>query len=63
MLLRAAERPETAALGYANRADRPSYITKLESDMRKAAKKFEFEKTAKLRDTVQDLRTKTFLLR
>jgi excinuclease ABC subunit B len=37
------------------------YIGKLESDMREAAKKFEFEKAAKLRDTVKDLRTKEFL--
>ena len=37
------------------------YITRLESDMREAAKKFEFEKAAKLRDTVKELRTKEFL--
>src|SRR5215831_3521534 len=37
------------------------YIVKLESDMREAAKKFEFEKAAKLRDTVRDLRSKEFL--
>jgi excinuclease ABC subunit B len=38
-----------------------NYIAKLESDMREAAKKFEFEKAAKLRDTIKDLRTKEFL--
>jgi excinuclease ABC subunit B len=38
-----------------------AYIAKLESDMREAAKRFEFEKAAKLRDTVRDLRTKEFL--
>jgi excinuclease ABC subunit B len=38
-----------------------TYITNLESDMREAAKKFEFEKAAKLRDQVKDLRTKEFL--
>jgi len=38
-----------------------TYIVKLESDMRESAKKFEFEKAAKLRDTVRDLRTKEFL--
>ncbi|MEP6645140.1 MAG: excinuclease ABC subunit UvrB [Acidobacteriaceae bacterium] len=38
-----------------------SYIAKLESDMREAAKRFEFEKAAKLRDKVKDLRTKEFL--
>jgi excinuclease ABC subunit B len=37
------------------------YIGKLDSDMREAAKKFEFEKAAKLRDTIKELRTKEFL--
>jgi excinuclease ABC subunit B len=37
------------------------YISKLESDMREAAKRFEFEKAAKLRDMVKELRTKEFL--
>src|SRR6202166_749784 len=37
------------------------YIEKLESDMREAAKRFEFEKAAKLRDTIKELRTKKFL--
>ena len=37
------------------------YIGKLESDMREAAKRFEFEKAAKLRDMVRELRTKEFL--
>src|SRR5277367_2387004 len=38
-----------------------SYIAKLESDMREAAKRFEFEKAAKLRDVIKELRTKEFL--
>jgi excinuclease ABC subunit B len=38
-----------------------TYISKLESDMREAAKRFEFEKAAKLRDTIKELRTKEFL--
>jgi len=38
-----------------------TYIGNLESDMREAAKKFEFEKAAKLRDTIKELRTKEFL--
>ena len=38
-----------------------SYIAKLEADMREAAKRFEFEKAAKLRDAVRDLRAKEFL--
>jgi excinuclease ABC subunit B len=38
-----------------------AYITNLESDMREAARKFEFEKAAKLRDRIKELRTKEFL--
>ena len=38
-----------------------TYITKLENEMRECAKKFEFEKAAKLRDTVKEMRTKEFL--
>jgi excinuclease ABC subunit B len=37
------------------------YVRKLESDMREAAKRFEFERAAKLRDTIKELRTKEFL--
>jgi len=37
------------------------YIGKLETEMREAAKQFEFEKAAKLRDTVKELRTKEFI--
>src|SRR6185436_10301659 len=33
-----------------------AYIAKLEADMRESAKRFEFEKAAKLRDTIKDLR-------
>jgi len=39
-----------------------AYIARLESDMREAAKRFEFEKAAKLRDTIKELRSKEFLL-
>jgi hypothetical protein len=38
-----------------------AYVVKIESDMREAAKRFEFEKAAKLRDTIKELRTKEFL--
>jgi excinuclease ABC subunit B len=38
-----------------------AYVVKLESDMREAAKRFEFEKAAKLRDMIKELRTKEFL--
>ncbi len=38
-----------------------AYVVKLESDMREAAKRFEFEQAARLRDTIRDLRTKEFM--
>jgi excinuclease ABC subunit B len=38
-----------------------AYIGKMENDMREAAKRFEFEKAAKLRDAVRELRSKEFL--
>jgi excinuclease ABC subunit B len=38
-----------------------AYIARLENEMREAAKRFEFEKAAKLRDTIKELRTKEFL--
>ena len=38
-----------------------AYIARLEGEMREAAKRFEFEKAAKMRDTIKDLRTKEFL--
>ena len=46
---------------FATQQELDDYLNKLESDMREAAKKFEFEKAAKLRDTIKDLRTKEFL--
>jgi excinuclease ABC subunit B len=39
-----------------------AYIARLENEMREAARKFEFEQAAKLRDTIRDLRSKEFLL-
>jgi excinuclease ABC subunit B len=38
-----------------------AYIGKLEVDMREAAKKFEFEKAARLRDSIKELREKEFM--
>jgi excinuclease ABC subunit B len=46
---------------FKNQLELDAYIANLESDMREAAKKFEFEKAAKLRDTIKNLRTKEFL--
>jgi len=39
-----------------------AYIAKLENEMRESAKRFEFEKAAKLRDTIKEIRTKEFLI-
>jgi excinuclease ABC subunit B len=38
-----------------------AFIAKLEAEMRETAKRFEFEKAAKLRDKIKELRTKEFL--
>jgi excinuclease ABC subunit B len=38
-----------------------TYIAKLEADMREAAKRFDFEVAAKLRDMIRELRMKEFL--
>src|SRR5499425_449403 len=46
---------------FKSQEDVDGFIGKLENDMREAAKKFEFEKAAKLRDTIKELRTKEFL--
>jgi excinuclease ABC subunit B len=46
---------------FTSQEELDNYIQKLESDMREAAKRFEFEKAAKLRDRVKELRTKEFL--
>jgi len=41
-----------------NPAEREQFIVELEAQMRDAAKRFEFEKAAQLRDRVKLLRTK-----
>jgi excinuclease ABC subunit B len=51
-----AEMPE-----FNSQADLDAFITRLETEMREAAKKFEFEKAAKLRDNIKELREKEFL--
>jgi excinuclease ABC subunit B len=45
----------------ASQAELDAYIVKLEVEMRDAARKFEFEKAARLRDTIKELREKEFL--
>jgi len=46
---------------FKSQAELDTYIAKLEAEMREAAKRFEFEKAAKLRDSIKELRTKEFL--
>jgi excinuclease ABC subunit B len=38
-----------------------AFIVKLETEMREAARKFEFEKAARLRDSIKELRDREFL--
>jgi excinuclease ABC subunit B len=46
---------------FKNEHELQDFVAKLETEMREAAKKFEFERAAKLRDTIKELRTKEFL--
>jgi excinuclease ABC subunit B len=53
---------ETAGIPeFKTQEELDAYIAKLEADMREAARKFEFEKAARLRDAIKDLREKEFL--
>ncbi len=55
---------EEAAEGmpdFTSQADLDKHLAAMEAEMREAAKKFEFEKAARLRDTIKDLRAKEFL--
>jgi excinuclease ABC subunit B len=53
---------ETAGLPeFATQEELDAFIAKLETQMREAAKKFEFERAAKLRDSIKELRDKEFL--
>jgi excinuclease ABC subunit B len=56
------EAEETAGLPeLTSQAELDAYIAKLETEMREAAKKFEFERAARLRDSIKELREKEFL--
>jgi excinuclease ABC subunit B len=46
---------------FKNQEELDAFIAKLEIEMRETAKKFEFEKAAKLRDRIKELTTKEFL--
>jgi len=53
---------ETAVVPeFASQEALDAYLAKLETEMREAAKKFEFEKAARLRDTIKELREKGIL--
>ncbi|HEX4322970.1 MAG TPA: excinuclease ABC subunit UvrB [Acidobacteriaceae bacterium] len=55
---------EEAAEGmpeFASQEELDKYLAGMEAEMREAAKKFEFEKAARLRDTIRDLRAREFL--
>jgi len=46
---------------FKSQEDLDAFISKLEREMRETAKRFEFEKAARLRDKIKELRTKEFL--
>jgi excinuclease ABC subunit B len=46
---------------FGSQEELDAFIAKLETEMREMAKRFEFEKAAKLRDKIKELRTKEFL--
>ena len=53
---------ETAGLPeFTSQEELDTYIAKLETEMREAARKFEFERAARLRDSIKELREKEFL--
>ena len=53
---------EAAAMPeFTTQADLDAFIAKMETEMREAAKKFEFEKAARLRDSIKELKEKEFL--
>jgi excinuclease ABC subunit B len=47
---------------FTTQAELDTFISKTETEMREAAKKFEFEKAARLRDRIKELKEKEFLL-
>ncbi len=46
---------------FKSQEDLDKFIAKLETEMREAAKRFEFERAAKMRDQIRELRTKEFI--
>jgi len=46
---------------FTSQAELDAFLAKMETEMREAAKKFEFERAAKLRDSIKELKEKEFL--
>ena len=46
---------------FSSQSDLDKFLEGMEKEMREAAKKFEFEKAARLRDTIKEMRAKEFL--
>jgi excinuclease ABC subunit B len=46
---------------FSSQVELDAFLGKMETEMREAAKKFEFERAAKLRDSIKELREKEFL--
>jgi excinuclease ABC subunit B len=55
------EEAEELPAVFHSQEDFDAHIARLEATMREAAQRFEFEKAAKLRDTIRELRSKDFL--
>jgi excinuclease ABC subunit B len=56
-----AEEETTGLPEFSSQAELDAFVAKLETEMREAAKKFEFERAAKLRDSIKELKEKEFL--
>jgi len=46
---------------FTSQAELDAFLAKMETEMREAAKRFEFEKAAKLRDSIKELKEKELL--
>jgi excinuclease ABC subunit B len=46
---------------FKSQEDLDKFIARMENDMREAAKRFEFETAAKMRDQIRELKTKEFI--
>ena len=46
---------------FTSQAELDAFLAKMEAEMREAAKRFEFEKAARLRDSIKELKEKEFL--